>query len=150
MHSSGGEELILPAQPTDPLSTDVSIPSIRSATPFSILHHRHPARPFLSASVSHPSCTLLPSPLPRSAWWLVAPTVPYRISTLFLPGIDKERKENRQENSKDKLTVICSLKKSRSSSQLSKVFSAVASFDSSSVSASAIGYASITLAPSQR
>jgi len=46
--------------------------------------------------------------------------------------------------------VICSLRKSKSSSQLSKLFCAAVSFKSKSDSASSRGYASITFAPSQR
>ena len=48
------------------------------------------------------------------------------------------------------LTVICSLKKSKSSSEFSSVCCAPYSFPSSSVSASAIGYASITFAPNHK
>ena len=48
------------------------------------------------------------------------------------------------------LTVICSLRKSKSSSQFSSVCCAPDSFPSSSVSASAIGYASITFAPNHK
>lgn len=47
------------------------------------------------------------------------------------------------------LTVICSLRNSASSSQSSRLFLAFPSLSTSSVSASSIGYASMTFAPSQ-
>ena len=47
-------------------------------------------------------------------------------------------------------TVICSRKKSKSSSQLARFTLAASSLPSSSASASGIGYASMTFAPSHR
>lgn len=49
-----------------------------------------------------------------------------------------------------KLTVICSLKKSKSSSQFDRLVCAALSLPFSNSSASSIGYDSITFAPSQR
>lgn len=51
---------------------------------------------------------------------------------------------------KDGPTVICSLKKSRSSSHVARLAFAVDSFDVSNSTASGIGYASMTFAPSHR
>ena len=48
------------------------------------------------------------------------------------------------------LTVICSRRKSRSSSQFAKLCCAADSFDFSSTSASAVGYDSITFAPNHK
>ena len=87
-----------------------------------------PLRPSLSASALYPSCK--PSPLqPRVSAYV---SVAYGISSVL------------------RCTVICSRRKSRSSSQLAKFCFAPESLDSRRVSASSIGYASITFAPSHR
>ena len=66
-----------------------------------------------------------------------------------LAGCEYRQPPGSEVAEQDLLTVICSLRNSASSSQSTRLFLALPNLSTSSVSASSIGYASMTFAPSQ-
>lgn len=66
-----------------------------------------------------------------------------------LAGCEYRQSQSGLKTESGLLTVICSLRNSASSSQSTRLFLALPNLSTSSVSASSIGYASMTFAPSQ-